>query len=158
MYKAWTAASAFISGILACYTDLNLALFFFCFCTVLDTITSIHAQATLKGLQFNPLKKYFWTQIKSYGLRMSLQKIFWEYGTYLLIAFAIDKYVLKNNFIFEIYYRQLTLPVIAVYLFAFIELWSVGENIEKAGGINIFKKILHFIPDKYQRIFKSDKS
>lgn len=158
LYKIWTTVCTFFSSLLAFYTDLDLALSFFLLCTTLDTLTAIHAQAIIKGLKFNPLKKYFWGQIKSSSLRNWMKKVFWEYGLYLVIAFAIDKYVFKNFILLDILQRELTLPVLAVYLFSFIELWSIGENIEGAGGINIFKKILHFIPEKYQKIFNSDKS
>lgn len=155
MEKTGITISTFISGILTYYTDLSLALWFFLISTLLDTLTSINAQAFSKGLKFNPFKKYFWMQITSSGLRNWMKKVFWEYGIYLIIAFAIDKYVFKNIILFDIFDRKMTLPVVAVYLFSFIELWSVGENIERSGGINIFKRILHFIPEKYLQIFKS---
>lgn len=155
MEKAWITLTSFLAGLLAYYTDLNLALWFFCISTSFDTLTSIHAGAIAKNLSFNPLKKHFWIHISSTQLRNWMKKIFWEYGIYLMIAFAVDKYVLKSIILFDAFERQLTLPVLAIYLFSFIELWSVGENIERAGGINIFKKVLQFIPEKYQQIFKS---
>lgn len=156
MKKLWLTITGFLSGVLAYYTDLNLALWLFGISTVLDTLTSINAQAYAAGLKFNPFKKYFWAQISSTGLRKWMKKVFWEYGIYLIIAFAIDKYVLKNMILFDMLNRKLTLPVIAIYLFSFIEIWSIGENIERAGGINIFKRVLHFIPEKYQKIFKPE--
>lgn len=155
MEKIWLFIASIVSGLLACYTDLVPALFFFVISTCLDTATSIHAQALGKGLKFNPLKNYFWNQISSAGLRNWMKKVFWEYGVYLIISFVIDQCVLKNIILFNAEGRELTLPVLAIYLFAFIETWSIGENIERAGGVNIFKKILHLIPDKYQKIFKS---
>lgn len=93
-------------------------------------------------------------EINSFGLRKWMKKIFWEYGIYLIIAFAIDKYVLKDIILVQIDNRSLKLPVLAVYLFSFIELWSVGENIKRSGGINIFEKLIHCIPEKFQRFFK----
>ncbi len=54
--------------------------------------------------------------------------------------------------LFDFFNRQLTLPVLAVYLFSFIEIWSIGENMERAGGINIFKRLMHLIPEKYRKI------
>lgn len=155
MEKIWIFISTLVSGLLACYTDLIPALVIFIISTCLDTATSIHAQAMLKGLVFNPFKKYFWNEISSTGLRNWMKKVFWEYGVYLIISFVIDQCVLKNITLFSTFDRELTLPVLAIYLFAFIETWSIGENIERAGGINIFKKILHLIPDKYQKLFKS---
>ncbi|MUV02102.1 hypothetical protein GN157_00120 [Flavobacterium rakeshii] len=154
MEKIWIALSTIIAGVLSCYTDLNLALILFAIATTLDTATAIHAQATIKGLRFNPVKGYFWKEISSTGLRNWMKKMLWEYGIYLIMAFAIDQCVLKNMILFKVLGRELTLPVLAVYLFAFIEMWSIGENIERAGGINIFKRILSFIPEKYQKLLK----
>ncbi|HEX8576990.1 MAG TPA: hypothetical protein VF677_11915 [Flavobacterium sp.] len=147
---------SFVSGVLAYYTDLHLAFYIFLGATTLDTITSIHVDAVKKGLKFNPFRGYFWKQITSGGLREWAKKVFLEYGIYLIIAFMINEWVLKRMVLFEVFDRKLTLPVIALYLFSFIEIWSIGENIEKAGGTNLFKKILHFLPDKYQQIFKNE--
>ena len=152
MERIWIGLCSLISGALACYTGLNHALWLFVISTTLDTLTSIHAQAVANGLTFNPFKMYFWNQISSNGLRCWMKKVFWEYGVYLVIAFAIDKYVFKNMVVFDVLDNKLTLPVLAVYLFAFIELWSIGENIERAGGVNIFKRLLHLIPEKYRRL------
>lgn len=147
---------SFMSGVLAYYTDLHLAFYIFLGATTLDTITSIHAASIKKGLKFNPFKAYFWKEITSGGLRDWSKKVFLEYGIYLIIAFMINEWVLKRMVLFEVFDRKLTLPVIALYLFSFIEIWSIGENIEKAGGTNLFKKVLHFLPDKYQKIFKDE--
>ena len=155
MEKAWITLTTIVSGILTCYSDLNLALYLFIISTSLDTLTSIHANAINKNLNFNVLKKYFWNEIKSSELRKWMKKVFWEYGVYLIIAFSIDKYVLKNITLLHIENRELKLPVLTIYLFSFIELWSVGENIKRSGGVNVFEKIIHFIPEKYQRIFKN---
>lgn len=154
--KLYLSAASLMSGALAYYTDLNLALWLFFIATTLDTLTAINAQAVAKGYSFNPFKKYFWAQITSTGLRNWMKKVFWEYGIYLIIAFAINKYVLKNMILFDMFDRRLTLPVLALYLFSFIEIWSIGENLERAGGVNIFKKVLHFLPEKYQKIFKPE--
>lgn len=146
----------FVSSMFAYYTDLQSALYFFLGATVLDTLTAIDVNARAKGLKFNPFKLYFWKEITSSGLREWLNKVFWEYGRYLVIAFMLNEWVLKNMIIFDAFDRKLTLPVVAVYLFGFIELWSIGENIEQAGGINLFKRVLQFLPDKVQQIFKND--
>lgn len=156
--KAYLWLTSFISGVLAYYTDLHLAVYFFLGATTLDTITSIHAKSVAKGLKFNPFKLYFWKEITSGGLRDWAKKVFLEYGIYLIIAFMIDEWVLKRMVLFEFFGRKLTLPVIALYLFSFIEVWSIGENIEEAGGNNLFKKILHFLPEKYQQIFKKEQN
>ena len=150
----WT--TTFLSGVLAYYTDLHFALYFFLGTTLMDTITAIDVQAKQKGLLFRPWKKYFWMQIKSSGLRNWCEKVFWKYGRWAIMAFMLNEWVLKNMIIFDMFERKLTLPVVAIYLFGFIELWSIGENIEKTGDRNIFKMILHLLPEKYQKIFKSE--
>lgn len=149
---------SFVSGVLAYYTDLHLAFYIFLGATTLDTFTSINSASVKKGLKFNPFKKYFWKEITSGGLRDWSKKVFLEYGIYLIIAFMINEWVLKRMVLFEVFDRKLTLPVIALYLFSFIEIWSIGENIEEAGGTNLFKKILQFLPEKYQQIFKKEEN
>jgi hypothetical protein len=142
-----------ISSFLAFYTDIKSAFFAFVILTILDTVTRINANAKNKGLKFNPFKRYFWAEIQSGELRIMLQKVVMEYGIYLIIAFVIDVLIFKNSVLFEIYNRKMTLPVISLYVFSGIELWSIGENIADAGGVNIFKRIIHFLPEKYQKIF-----
>jgi hypothetical protein len=145
-----------ISSFLSHYTDIKIALYAFVIISVLDTITRIHADATKKGLKFNPFKGYFWNEIKSGGVREMLRKVFMEYGIYLIIAFVIDVLVFKQEVTFEIHNRQMTLPVIALDLFSAIELWSIGENIEDAGGVNIFKRITQYLPEKFQKVINPD--
>lgn len=152
--KLYLFIGTLLSGVLACHTDLLLALCAFAVITTLDTLTAIHASAFQRGVEFAPLKLYFWKQITSAGLRAWTKKVFAEYGVYLIIAFVISEWILKNIPVLEIFERRLTLPVMAVYLFCLIEMWSVGENIEKAGGVNLFKRILHLLPEKIQQLFK----
>jgi hypothetical protein len=64
--------------------------------------------------------------------------------------------VFKQEVTFEIHNRQMTLPVIALDLFSAIELWSIGENIEDAGGVNIFKRITQYLPEKFQKVINPD--
>lgn len=144
-----------LSTVLAHYTDLKTAFWAFLIITFLDTLTRINANAVEKGLKFNPFKKYFWLEIQSTGLREMCKKIFSEYFVYLIIAFVVDVLIFKQEFLIDFMGRKLTLPVIALYLFSAVELWSIGENIEDSGGVNIFKKIFHFLPEKWQLIFKS---
>jgi hypothetical protein len=152
-YEMYLAISLAVSSFLAFYTDIKTAFFAFAILTILDTITRINANAKNKGLKFNPFKAYFWAEIQSGELRNMLQKVVMEYGVYLIIAFVIDALIFKNSVLFEIYDRKMTLPVIALHVFSGIELWSIGENIADAGGVNIFKRVVHFLPEKYQKIF-----
>lgn len=152
--KLYLTLGTLATGILTYYTDLQLAVLTFGVLTTLDTLTAIHANARSKGLKMNIFKKYFWKEITSSGLRNWTRKVFAEYGVYLIIAFVLDQWVLKHMVVLNVFERELTLPVAAIYLFSFIEMWSIGENIERAGGINIFKKILHLLPEKLQQIFK----
>lgn len=154
--KAYIWFTTFISSFLAFYTDLRFALYFFVGATILDTLTAIDAQAKDKGLVFRPWKKYFWLQITSSGLRDWCEKVFWKYGRWAVMAFMLNEWVLKNMVIFDMFDRKLTLPVIAIYIFGFIECWSIGENIEKTGDRNIIKMVFHLLPEKFQKIFKKE--
>jgi hypothetical protein len=150
-YEIYMAIAATISAFLTAYYKIDMAFFCFILITSLDTITRVHADAIKKNLVFNPFKAYFWREFKSDKFREMLNKVFLEYGVYLVIAFILDTLVF-DKLLLNIYGQRLTLPVIALYLFSFIELWSIGENIDEAGGVNIFKRIVHLLPEKVQEI------
>ncbi len=150
--------SSTISGILSYHVELEDSLTIFSVVVILDSITRIHANAKKKGLKFNPFALYFWKEIKSKGLREMCEKVFLEYGVYLLIAFAVDKYILEQMVIFEFNSKHLTLPILAIWIFSFIEIWSVAENVEDAGGKNIFKLINELLPEKLQSLIEKLKS
>jgi hypothetical protein len=150
-YEIYIAAAAVISSFMTAYYKIDMAFFCFVLLTSLDTITRVHADAVKKKLVFNPFKAYFWREFKSDKFRAMLNKIFSEYGIYLIIAFILDTLVF-DKLLLNIYGQKLTLPVIALYIFSFIELWSIGENIDDAGGVNIFKRIVHLLPEKVQEI------
>lgn len=141
-----------VAGVLACYTDIDSAVYLFLAATVLDTLSAINAQAVAKGLTFNPLKKYFWMEIKSKGLREWAKKLLGEYSLYIILAFLLDKLVLKGMIIVDVLHWQLKLPVVVIYFLAFIEIWSIGENIEKTGRPNYIKKLVnYFMPAKFKK-------
>ena len=83
-------------------------------------------------------------------------KIFRQYFMYLMIAFIVDVLILKKMVIVELWGDKLTLPMIALYIFSAIEIWSVGENIEKRGGVNLPKRVFHLLPEKIQKILKQE--
>ena len=151
-FEIYLFFAGIVSYFLSNYDRIEYALGCFAILTMLDTTTKINAVAKAKKLKFNPFKKYFWLEIKSGGFRKMANKIFMEYGVYLIIAFVIDSLVFSKTTTFNIVGSDLKLPVIAVYYFSFIEAWSIGENIEEAGGINWLKRILHFLPEKIQKI------
>ena len=156
--KIYIFISSTISGILSYHVELEYSLTIFSVVVILDSITRIHANAKKKGLKFNPFALYFWKEIKSKGLREMCEKVFLEYGVYLLIAFAVDKYILEQMVIFEFNSKHLTLPILAIWIFSFIEIWSVAENVEDAGGKNIFKLINELLPEKLQSLIEKLKS
>ena len=73
-----------------------------------------------------------------------------------MIAFIVDVHILKKMVIIELWGDKLTLPMIALYIFSAIEIWSVGENIEKRGGVNLPKRVFHLLPEKIQKILKQE--
>jgi len=156
--KLYLAFLTFMSGFVAYYTDIHLAVMFFLAMTVLDTVSAIHVTADAKGLKFNPFKKYFWKEISSDGIRQWMKKVFGDYGYWALISFALNKWVLQNMVIFDMFDRQYTLPVVMIYIFGGIELWSIGENREKLGKKNYLKMLFGFLPEKIQQIFKKDEN
>lgn len=163
LLKIWTAIQKFgfevylffagiFSYFLSNYARIDYAFYCFLIITSLDTVTRINAEAAAKKLKFNPFKGYFWAEIKSEGLRDMFKKVFTEYGVYLIISFVIDRLVFAGTITFNVYGSDIKLPVIALYFFSFVEVWSIGENIEESGGINLVKRVLHFLPEKLQKI------
>ena len=152
MKNGYVWVGGVLSGFLACYIDIDKAIYLLIAATILDTISAINAQAVAKGLVFNPFKRYFWLMIKSTGLKMWGKKVFREYFVYILLAFMVDRLVLKGLVIVDVHHWQLKLPVVVIYFLAFIEIWSIGENIEKTGRPNYIKKLANwFLPDKYKK-------
>lgn len=156
--KSYIFLTTTISGILSYHTELQSSLTIFSIVILLDSITRIHADAKKKKLKFNPFQLYFWKEIKSKGLRKMCEKLFLEYGVYLLIAFAVDKYILEQMILFEFNSKHLTLPILALWIFSFIEIWSIAENVEDAGGRNIFKLAHELLPEKMQSILTNLKN
>lgn len=153
--KIYLFLSTTISGILSYHTELESSLKVFFAVIVLDTFTRIHANAKNKGLKFNPFKAYFWKEIKSKGIRKMFEKLFLEYCVYILIAFIVDKYVLEQMTLLEFNSKHLTLPILTIWLFSFTEMWSIAENIEEAGGRNVFKVVIDLLPDKFKSVIKA---
>ena len=131
-----TAISIFIAG----YSDFIHTLYGFLIISSLDTLSAIHAGAIAKGLKFNPLKAYFWKEIKSALIREWMKKMFSEYAFYLILAFVIETFIIQQKLQLQLINWKLDLPTSCLWVFSAIELWSIGENIERAGGINLIKK------------------
>lgn len=155
IYNLYLKLSLFISGVLSLYVGLESSLRVLGIMLLLDTFTRIHSEAKKLNTPFNPFRKPFWKVIKSKGLKLMLNKAFMQYGIYFIIAYYLDKHILQQLTVITFQEQDYTLPVIVVWLCIGVEIWSVGENIEEAGGINIPKRILHFLDEKYQKIFKT---
>lgn len=147
---------AFFSWIFSTY-DIKEILFLFMMATTLDTITRINTNAKLKGLYFNPFRKFFWLQIKSEGLKKMGRKVFFEYSVYVIVAFALDTWVFKNKLHFDFMSLKLNIPTFAILFFTGIEIWSIFENMEEGGTKNYLKIGLRFfnkfLPEKWQKIY-----
>jgi len=156
--KVYMFITAVVSSILSYHVELKDSLIIFSIVVVLDSLTRVHANAKKKGLVFNPFAKYFWKEISSKGLRDMCEKVFLEYGIYLLVAFAVDNYILDRMVLFKFNDIHLTLPILALWIFSFIEIWSIAENVEDAGGRNIFKVAYELFPEKLQKILDNLKN
>lgn len=136
-------------------------LILFVIATFIDTATRIHAISVKKGLIFNPLKKYFWKQIESQGLKLMGRKIFMDYSIPVIVAFCVDTLIFKNTLHFNLLELKLSIPSSAIIFFTGVEIWSIFENLEDAGGINWLKKATNwfsgFLPDKWQEVLNKMK-
>lgn len=153
--KIYIFLAGFFSWLFSTYPIENI-LTLFVIATFLDTITRIHAVAKNKGLKFNPLKKYFWKQIESQGLKLMGRKIFMDYSLPVIVAFLVDTLIFKNALHFDLLSLKLSIPSAAILFFTCVEIWSIFENLEDAGGTNWLKKSTHwfsgFLPEKWQEV------
>ena len=153
--KAYIFLAGFFSWFFSTYPIEDILLLFV-LSTLLDTITRIHAVAKNKGLKFNPLKKYFWKQIESQGLKLMGRKIFMDYSLPVIVAFLVDTLIFKNALHFDLLSLKLSIPSAAILFFTCVEIWSIFENLEDAGGTNWLKKSTHwfsgFLPEKWQEV------
>lgn len=167
--KAYISISLISAYFISNSIDLINSIIMFLIATSLDTLTSIHAGATKKGLKFNPFKLYFWKEIKSGLLRVWLKKVFFEYAIYLIIAFCLDILIIQQqlqNFSIPILQNDivnfsLNLPVFVLWVLIALEIWSVGENLESTGRINLIKRFAKFLeqylPEKFKAFFTASK-
>ena len=145
----YTNIALFTSFLVGAYTDIELALLAFLIITSLDTYTSMRADKKI-----NNINKPLWKLIKSSGLRRWCNKVFNDFGISLIIIFVVDILIFKKAITIPLMGRDLQLPIVGMYIFSFIEIWSIGENMEKAGGINIFKKLVDLLPEKIKKLFE----
>lgn len=152
--KAFLYVAATASWLVSTYVEIIPAFLFFAICTTLDTISRIDANARMKKIKFNPFKKYFWMEIKSDAIRGWFRKVFKEYLFYTLIIFLVDKFIFKHQLHFDLFALKLDPVTAALFLFGLNELWSVFENREEAGYINILKAginiFISLVPEKWQ--------
>lgn len=154
--KIYIFLAGFFSWFFSTYPIEDILLLF-AIATTLDTATKIHAVAKNKGLKFNPFKKYFWKQIESQGLKLMGRKIFMDYSLPVIIAFLVDTLIFKNALHFDLLSLKLSIPSAAILFFTCVELWSIFENLEEAGGTNWLKKGMNwfsgFLPEKWQEVY-----
>lgn len=155
-YDLYLKSSLLIAGILSLYIGLEASIKVLLITVFFDSLTRIHVDARKKGLKFNLGSKAFWLMIESKGVRRALNKLLMQYGIYFIIAYVIDRYILEQLTIIQFQEKNYTLPVIVLWICSAIEIWSIGENIEDGGGVNIPKKVIHFFDEKYQKIFKKN--
>lgn len=154
--KVYIFFVGFFSWFFSTYPIEHL-LILFVIATVFDTVTKVHAVAKKKGLKFNPFRKYFWMQIESQGLKLMGRKIFMDYSIPVIVAFCVDTLLFKNTFHFDLMNLKLSIPSAAILFFTGVEIWSIFENIEEAGGTNWLKRAMNmfsgFLPEKWREFF-----
>ena len=154
--KIYIFIAGFFSWFFSTYPIENI-LMLFVIATILDTITKIHSIAKKKKLKFNPFKKYFWIQIESQGLKMMGRKVFLDYSIPVLVAFCVDTLIFKNGFHFDLLSLKLSIPSASILFFTCVEIWSIFENLEEAGGVNWLKRAIHwfsgFLPEKWRDVY-----
>lgn len=144
----YIGAAITMSGLLSHYIDTMYALVALYMISCLDTITAIHRDAKLQGMRFNPLNRQTWLMIRSDLLRVWFMKLFFEYSLYIIITFILDLLVLRQRFFVHIASDfKVTLPAFVTFFCIGIEIWSIGENMEKSGNKNYIGIICKMVKD-----------
>ena len=122
----------------------------------IDLLTGIRKNLHVQGIKFNPLKYYFWMAIKSYLLRKTWRKTY-EYGIGIIVVAILETLILGGTPV-SILSKTFSLTELSVVLPAMIEAWSIFENLEGAGGVNLLKRVSVLLPPDIRTILGVNKT
>jgi hypothetical protein len=143
-----------INSAIAIIAPIKIMIYGLLFLIFVDLITGIRKNHHIKGFSLNPFKVEFWKAIKSNSLRQTWRKTY-EYFIGILIAIVFENMIFGTISI-EMQEKTFTLVKMAIIVSAAIEMWSIFENMEAVTGRNILKRIMSFLPEKIQNLFKNE--
>ncbi len=123
------------------------------FIIIMDNLTGIRKDLHNKKIKMNPLKMSFWRGIESSGFRNTWRKAT-EYGIGIIVVTVLDVMVLGGTLTLTLGSSVFTLSKFAVVVACLVETYSIFENMEEVSGNNIFKKMIMFFPEKYNKLLK----
>lgn len=129
-----------------------LALFAIIF---IDMITGIRKYFYQKKVSLNVLKKMFWKNLKSAGLRNTWRKTY-EYGMGIIVFMILEAYILEIGNI-QLLGKERNIASLAIAVAFVIEVHSVFENMEAVSGNNLLKSVTNLLPSNIKNIFKKIK-
>jgi len=144
----------FFNAIIALLAPIKMMLYGLLFLIFVDLITGIRKHHHVHNFSLNPLKKDFWKAIKSNALRSTWVKTY-EYGIGIIIAIVFENMVFGGDINISIQDKVFSMTKLAIIISSAIEMWSVFENMEAVSGRNILKRLINFLPQKVQDLFKN---
>lgn len=144
MEKIYVIISYLVSGVMAFFAPIQTCFHVLTFLVIVDLITAIIK--CYKLYEGDNTFKNKLRVIKSHKLRRSFLKWF-LYIIFIMSVYAVEKAL---GFTFELYFAQ-----IGFAMLSFVELYSIGENMDLALGqkglfIGIIKRIRKMFESKIQ--------
>ena len=144
-----------LSAILSALLSMKIALTGLLTLIMLDLLTGIAKSMYVNKRTINPLKRDFWTSIKSYMLRKTWKKAY-EYGIGILVVVVFESLVFGGSASIEFMSKSFSLAELSVLIPALVEVWSIFENMEVITETNFLKRMLQFLPKKLKDALKNN--
>jgi hypothetical protein len=149
-FKALLISLSPVLVILLSMKTMILGLFIVVF---IDLLTSIRKSHYVEGVKFRPLTIEFWRVIKSKKIRVTFEKAK-EYSIYIIVFSILEGMILGGTEITFIG-REYTLPELVIIGLFFIEIYSIGENLDAVSGSGTFSMLSRILPSQIRNIFQN---
>ena len=144
-----------ITPLITIILSMKVALVGLLILILLDLLTGIRKNNYLNKVKFNIFKEQFWVSIKSYLLRKTWRKSY-EYGLGIIVIMVFESLIFGVTTI-SLFSQTFTLSELIIVIPAFIEVWSIFENLEAVSGRNILKRIKFLLPEKVRKFIDKEK-
>jgi len=133
-----------LAPIITAIVSMKAALIGLAILIFIDLITGIRRTHHEWEVKLNFFSKKYWLSIRSYLLRQTWRKTY-EYGIGIIVI-AIFENLVFNQVHINLFGKEFNITELAIVFPAIIEIWSIFENLQATGGVNILKRLKMFLP------------